>query len=178
MANLPNSISQIVAGIIRRGDEILLVEQQGPDNPTSMWALPGGRVEPGELLTEGLAREIREETGLTMRGIAQLAYLVQHSNVTPWANLADVITVFVFEIADWDGDIRVNDPDGYILQARFVPVADAIHKLETTLPWRAMSEPPVAYFRGEANAGTMWFYRARENGQDELVTRIAAGAVR
>ena len=175
MANLPHSISQIVAGIIRRGDEILMVEQQGPDNPTSMWVLPGGRVEPGELLSEGLAREMREETGLTMHGISRLAYLVQHSNVTPWANLADVITVFVFEIADWDGDIRVSDPDGFILQACFVPVADAIHKLETTLPWRTMSEPPIAYFRGEASAGTMWFYRSKGNGKDELITRLNTG---
>ncbi len=42
----------IVAAIIRRGDEILLVEQHGKDDPASVWALPGSRGEPGELNTE------------------------------------------------------------------------------------------------------------------------------
>ncbi|MBI5304056.1 MAG: NUDIX hydrolase [Chloroflexi bacterium] len=169
-----NKLNQIVAGIIRRGDEILLVEQQGRDDPASAWALPGGRVEPGELLTEALAREIREETGLAMRGITRLAYLAQHNNANPWQNLDDVITVFVFEIAGWDGEIRVNDPDRFILQARFVPVSEALRLLETTLLWRTMREPPIAYLRGEVNAGTMWFYRRQENGEDALVARIAA----
>ena len=67
----------IVAAIIRRGDEILLVEQQGKDDPAPSWALPGGRVEPGELFHDALTREVREETGLTVAAIGQLAYLVQ-----------------------------------------------------------------------------------------------------
>jgi ADP-ribose pyrophosphatase YjhB (NUDIX family) len=156
----------IVAAIIRRGDEILLVEQQGKDDPVSSWALPGGRVEPGELLIEALAREAREETGLTVAAIGQLAYLVQ-------AESDHRTLVLMFEVNHWSGEIRVNDPDGYILQARFVAQSDAIALLEK-LPLRHMHEPLVTYLRGEAKPGAMWFYRRQVNGNDILIAQLNA----
>src|SRR6267378_1316680 len=45
--------------LIRRGSEPLLGE----------WSIPGGMLELGETLEEGVARELREETGLTVRVI-------------------------------------------------------------------------------------------------------------
>lgn len=154
----------IVAAIIRRGDEIMLVEQQGPNDPTSSWALPGGRVEPGELLIDALAREVREETGLVVAMIGQLAYLVQ-------AESDHRTLVLMFEVKDWSGEIRVNDPDGYILQAYFVAQSDAIASLEK-LPLRHMHEPLVAYLRGETKPGAMWFYRRQTDDTDVLIARL------
>jgi 8-oxo-dGTP diphosphatase len=159
---------QVVAGILRRGNEILLVEQQGKDDPAPSWALPGGRVEPGELLIDALAREVREETGLSVHQVGSLAYLAQHTRL----GSSGIVTVFVFEIADWAGEIRVNDPDGFILQTRFVSVSEAIRLLETTLPWRTMCEPVVEYLRGETNAGAMWFYRRQADGKDVLAAHV------
>jgi len=58
-----------VAGkaIIRDGDRILLVQRTtaGTHDP-GLWELPGGKMDPGEQLPEALAREVREETGLTI----------------------------------------------------------------------------------------------------------------
>src|ERR1700704_2419540 len=52
-------VDQGRALLIRRGSEPLLGE----------WSIPGGMLELGETLEEGVARELREETGLAVRVI-------------------------------------------------------------------------------------------------------------
>lgn len=47
-------------------EDTLLLLRRISDFPGS-WELPGGSVEDGELLKEALSREIREETGLSVR---------------------------------------------------------------------------------------------------------------
>ena len=45
----------------------LLMIQRGHDPHSGRWTLPGGRVEPGETAQAAVVREIREETGLSVR---------------------------------------------------------------------------------------------------------------
>jgi len=42
----------------------LLLIQRGADPERGRWSLPGGRVEPGELLAAAVVRELLEETGV------------------------------------------------------------------------------------------------------------------
>lgn len=166
----------IAAAVIQRSEEILLVEQQGPGDTVSAWALPGGRTEPGELLHEALIREVREETGLNITELGDLLYLVQTDNpnkqqIMENAGPGDgyLATAAVFEVAAWEGVLQSADPDNFILDVRFWPIPKAITLIEQTLHFRIMREPLLAYLRGEASPGSTWFYRRLPNNHDELL---------
>jgi ADP-ribose pyrophosphatase YjhB (NUDIX family) len=45
----------------------LLLIRRGHDPGRGLWSVPGGRVEAGETLAAAVQREVREETGLTVR---------------------------------------------------------------------------------------------------------------
>ena len=51
-----------VGAIVRRADDLLLVKRGRPPG-VGEWSVPGGRVEPGEMLMEAVTRELQEETG-------------------------------------------------------------------------------------------------------------------
>lgn len=52
-------------------DKILLVER-GKEPLQGYWSLPGGVLEAGETLEEGVVREVREETGLEVEALGVL----------------------------------------------------------------------------------------------------------
>jgi 8-oxo-dGTP diphosphatase len=176
MTGSPQKQHYIAAAVMWHDDEILLVEQQGPGDEVSAWALPGGRAEPGELLHEALIREVKEETGLDVTELGQLLYLVQTDNPNKQQIMENFgpgdgyrATAVVFEVTSWEGILESADPDNFILDVRFWPVLKAITLLEQTLHYRVMREPLLAYLRGEASAGSTWFYRRRPDNHDELL---------
>jgi len=54
-----------VSAIVRNGPQLLMVRQRWGDGDQYSF-IPGGQVEPNETPIEALARELREETGLTL----------------------------------------------------------------------------------------------------------------
>jgi 8-oxo-dGTP diphosphatase len=60
-----------VGALIFDADKILLVER-GKEPLKGYWSLPGGVLETGETLEEGIIREVREETGLEVKPVAVL----------------------------------------------------------------------------------------------------------
>ena len=56
-----------VGAIVVHEGRILLVKRAGEPG-RGLWAIPGGRLKPGETLKECAAREILEETGVTIGG--------------------------------------------------------------------------------------------------------------
>jgi 8-oxo-dGTP diphosphatase len=172
----------IVAGVIRRGDDLLLVQEQGPPDPIPFWALPGGRAEAGELPHETLIREVREETGLEVVKLGRLLYVTEHHlwgelGFTSAGGIADPTavsiraTAMIFEIEQWHGTLHPNDPDAFIIAARFLPLIEATIALEAA-PLRAMGEPLLAYLRGEIGPGAVWCYRRQPDGTDQLLALL------
>ena len=72
-------INQGRALLIRRGSEPLLGE----------WSIPGGMLELGETLEEGVARELLEETGLVVR-VIELIEVFDRIYVESTAGVTDV----------------------------------------------------------------------------------------
>jgi mutator protein MutT len=55
---------EVAVGAVAVHDDALLVVRRGRGPAAGEWAVPGGRVEPGETLHEAVVRETAEETGL------------------------------------------------------------------------------------------------------------------
>lgn len=61
-----------VGGVVIRGSCVLLI-RRGREPLKGEWSIPGGMLELGESLTDGVTREVLEETGLKVRPLEVLA---------------------------------------------------------------------------------------------------------
>lgn len=109
-----------VTGILVEDGKILLIKQVVSDERA--WSLPGGRVEKGETIEDGMRREMDEETGLTTR-IVKLLYLCEKPDADP------PLLHMTFLLERVSGDIRLpsNEYDANpIHDVRMVPIDDLI----------------------------------------------------
>jgi ADP-ribose pyrophosphatase YjhB (NUDIX family) len=157
----------VVGGLLRQGDSVLLVRQQKPNDSELKWALPGGYVEHDETLLDALRREVREETGLEVLKIGSLLYTV-HLIIS---KTGDAFVALVFQIEAWRGELQPSDSlvdsEEKILKAEFVPVDEAIQRLEQG--FRFANEPAIEHLRGNSPPGAVWIYHRDPAAGDRLV---------
>ena len=68
----------VVAGVIRKQDKLLLALRPSHKHHGDLWEFPGGKVASGETNSVAICREIREELGLSVDAIeGELAKLVE-----------------------------------------------------------------------------------------------------
>lgn len=106
-----------VTGVLVENGAILLVKQRLSKDRG--WSLPGGRLEQGETIQEGLQREFFEETGLNVR-VDELLYLC---DVKPSSHKVVHVTFLVSKVG---GEITLptNEKDeNPISDVKFVPIA-------------------------------------------------------
>jgi ADP-ribose pyrophosphatase YjhB (NUDIX family) len=163
-----------VAGILRRGDEIVLVREAG-EGEEPAWAIPGGMLDDQELLTDGLAREVHEETGLEIGPVERLAFVsqvdVRERDRHPGPYAAGYFaTIWTFEVASFAGELGPRDPDGFVLEAALVPLPDALVLLESGPKAEGGLVGP--YLRGEVEPGSVHAFRRHEDGRLEAVSSV------
>lgn len=89
---LPRYPRPVALCILRRGDEILVVEYEQGER---RWRRPvGGTVEWGERSEAALVREVREELAVEVTGVRLLAML---ENIFPWQGAIAHEYVFLYE---------------------------------------------------------------------------------
>jgi ADP-ribose pyrophosphatase YjhB (NUDIX family) len=64
-----------VVAYVTRGLELLVFDQEG--DPGARTQVPAGRLDPGESLEDGLARELDEEVGVRARVLRELAHVTR-----------------------------------------------------------------------------------------------------
>jgi ADP-ribose pyrophosphatase YjhB (NUDIX family) len=99
-----------VSVIVCRGDRILLVQESKPDR-YGMWNLPGGHLEQGETIVQGMQREVLEETGLDVRPCAVVGVYTGF-----WE--PDGHAIRFVSLATTDGDAVAGAPE--ILAVRWI----------------------------------------------------------
>ena len=88
----------VVAAVIERGDRRLLIGQRRKNDSSLLkWEFPGGKVRDGESAEAALARELREELGVTLTKCAELGR-VRHQYAAPAEELE--IRFFAAAIAE------------------------------------------------------------------------------
>jgi 8-oxo-dGTP diphosphatase len=89
---------KVVAAVIERADRRLLVGQRRRNDTSPLkWEFPGGKIKEGETPQAALARELREELGVTMRKCAEIVR-VTHTYVASAEELE--IRFFAAEIGE------------------------------------------------------------------------------
>ena len=68
----------VVAGIVQRGDSILICQRRRSDAYGLQWEFPGGKVEAGEQMPTALRRELEEELAIQVEVGAEVFRLSHH----------------------------------------------------------------------------------------------------
>lgn len=120
-----------VACFVWKDNEFLMQKRQG-SHGDGTWSLPGGHLEMGESWEECATREVREETGLTIKN---LGFLAVTNDI--FSENKHYITIWMK--ADWEnGEAHITEPEKCSEQGWF-----------TTSSWPSpLFDPPCQNLRG------------------------------
>lgn len=110
-------------------DRMLLTRIWEGDVDAGRWNLPGGGIDFGESLRDGLARELYEETGLAGEVVGLLDVIDRV--FPPWQGWGPLHAIAVVYSVAATGEPRVVEIGGTTVEARWVPL-DEVASLPLT----------------------------------------------
>jgi ADP-ribose pyrophosphatase YjhB (NUDIX family) len=126
------------AVIVDNDDRVLLVKHK-PERKgfwQGKWICPGGKLEIGERIEEGVKREVREETNLEIRLTTPL---VPFERIVSTNGGTELHVVYIDYLAEKDvGDLR---PDSDVGEARW------IHRSDISKIWEELHEDTQKLFQ-------------------------------
>src|SRR5262245_28995178 len=135
--------------LIETTDGLLLVQNQRRGGRLD-WSPPGGVIDEGEELLAGLTREDIEETGLVVTDwVGPLYEIDAHAPGLGWH-----LHVEVWMAAAFEGTLRTDDPDGIVVDCRYVTSDELVELLDGNHPWVV---EPLCEYLDERWAGSRQF---------------------
>ncbi len=175
----------LATGLAISEQRVLLVASRYANHAEPLWNLPGGRQQPGELLSQTVAREILEETGLRAR-VLELAYISEsYDGPTHFLNATFLVDVDDMKGASLDSarddkknyarsldsarDDKKNDArddkknyarddteQDHVVGAEWVPLQEVGRRIVVAV----VREPLLAYLKGELSRRYAGFHHA------------------
>lgn len=107
-----------VYGILIKDNNILLVK----DIWGKRWGLPGGGIDPNESEEEALAREFKEETGITIAQkitelFSDLSYFLAENETHPWKSIRKI-----YRVTYKDGTIQESGNNIDVCEVKYFPL--------------------------------------------------------
>ena len=118
---MPKRPTRLATRALILQDNRLLLVNAYPGGRSDLWCAPGGGVEPGTSLPENLAREVHEETGLTV-AVGHPALINEFHD--PVSGFHQVDLFFHCTITAGQITTEWRDPEGVVTQRRFFSRAD------------------------------------------------------
>jgi 8-oxo-dGTP diphosphatase len=128
------------------------------------WTPPGGVIEGQEAILAGIAREVKEEIGLTIRGWQTLQYSVE-------VNAPDMgwqMSVQSWRASGTSGSLVFADPDEIVEEARSVPLGDVAEFLVDAPAW--IQIPVISWLQADCQPVGSFSFILR--GADRSTARV------
>lgn len=156
----------VAGGVIEQDGDLLLVRNRRRGGSVD-WSTPGGVIDDGESVVEGLTREVLEETGLLVTEWRGPLYEIR-------AEAPDMgwrLRVEVHLAVSYEGFIRCFDPDGIVEEACFVAPEACAARLADAHQW--VREPLSEWLAERWNDARDFGYQvAGADPRSATVTRL------